>query len=124
MGFRRISYKRYFNKIDQITEVIRTDLVKKEIYIVYARELAKYLDPKITFYKPSRSTIDIFSPKSVKKSTRDIINVMINKKFLIWIESLKLLLLKEKMKCVKCSGEIDFQDKIEYVEAKSKDCSL
>jgi hypothetical protein len=49
---------------------------------------------------------------------------MINKNYLIWIESLRLLLLKEKMKCIECNGDIQFQDKIEYVEVKCKNCSL
>jgi len=116
--------KRYFNKVDQTAEVIKNDLVKKEIFIVYSQALGQYLDPKITFYKPTRSVIGVFSPNSVKDSTWDVINAMVNKKHLIYIESLRLVLLKEKMKCIKCEGEIDFQDKVDYIDAKCKDCSL
>ncbi len=116
--------KMYFNKVDQIAKAIKADLVKKEIYIISVRALGQYLDPKISFYKPSRSTISVFSPNSLKKSTWDVINAMINKKYLIFIESLRLLLLKEKMKCIKCEGEIDFHDKVDYIDIECKKCSL
>ncbi|KKL95439.1 hypothetical protein LCGC14_1854600 [marine sediment metagenome] len=116
--------KMYSIKVDQIAEEFRTDLVKKEIFIVYSQALGQYIDPKITFYKPSRSTSGIYIPNSLKGSTLDVINAMIRKKYLIYIESLRLLLLKEKMKCNKCKGEIEFQDKIDYIEVKCKKCSL
>ena len=48
---------------------------------------------------------------------------MITNGFLIYVESANLLLIKEKMKCVKCNGEIIFQDKIDYIDVKCKDCA-
>ncbi|MCP6718604.1 MAG: hypothetical protein KJI71_00045 [Patescibacteria group bacterium] len=116
--------KKYFKQVDLTAKVIKADLVKKEIYIISVRSLGQYFDPKISFYKPSRSTISVFNSNSLKDSTWDVINSMINKNYLIFIESLRLLLLKEKMKCIKCEGEIDFQDKVDYIDIKCKNCSL
>ncbi len=114
----------YIKKINQMAESFKKVLIEKEIYIVALAELGRYLDPKIQFYKPSRASIDVFNTRTVKKSTFDVINRMINIGILIYIESRKLLLLKEKMICIECGGEILFHDKINYVDAKCQGCAV
>lgn len=47
---------------------------------------------------------------------------MIINKFLIYIESNKLILLREKMVCIECGGEILFQDKVNFVDVKCHEC--
>ena len=116
--------QKYLDKIEQNVEAMRHDLLSKEIFIVKVRDFGQYLDPKISFYKPSRSAIDIYNPNSVKESTKEVINTMIMNDILIYIESLGLFLLKEKMICVKCAGGIEFEDKVDFVEARCKSCSL
>jgi len=99
-------------------------LKKKEIFIVNVRELTKYLDTKIQFYKPSQTSIEVFNSGAVKKSTLDVINRMSHAGILIYIESKSLLLLKEKMICIKCGGEILFNDKIDRVDVKCHKCDM
>ena len=116
--------KEYLDKVKQISEVVRQDLLKKDIFIIRVNDFGQYYDKKITLSKPSRSKIGIYNINSVKESTKDVINSMIMEGILIYIESPNLFLLKEKMKCVKCEGDIVFQDKVDFVEAGCKNCSL
>jgi len=119
-----LKINRYNKKVNQIAERFKNLLRTKDIFIVTTGELGKYLDPKIQFYKPSRSSISFFDPAALKKSTLDVINRMINLGFLIYIESNNLLLLKEKMICIECGGEILFEDKIDSVDAKCQGCAM
>jgi len=118
-----LEINKYNKKINQVAERFKKILLTKEIFIVNTRELGKYIDPKIQFYKPSNASIGFFNPGALKKSTIEVINKLINIGFLIYVESADLLLLKEKMKCVKCNGEIMFQDKIDFIDVKCKDCA-
>jgi len=113
----------YNKKVNQNANAFKNILIEKEIFIVDIMELARYFDPKIQFYKPSRASIEVFNIRAVKKSTIAVIDRMINNGILIYIESNKLLLLKEKMICIKCGGEILFHDKINYVKVKCQKCS-
>ena len=124
MGAYWLEDNKYQKKVNKMAEVFKNILLEKEIYIVNVKELIRYFDPKIQFYKPSRASIDIFNVGAAKKSTLDVINRMINIGILIYIESNKLILLKEKMICIKCRGKILFHDKIDYVEAKCQKCVL
>lgn len=119
-----LKINRYNKKVDQIAEIFKNEMIKKEIFIVSTREFGKYLDPKIRFYKPSRASVDFFNAGALKKSTLDVINGMINLGFLIYIESNELLLLKEKMICIECGGEILFEDKIDSVDIKCQGCTM
>jgi len=114
---------KYNKEIDQIVTKFKDLLISKEIYIAKVGELGEYLDPKIQIYKPSQASIGIYNIEALKESTLDVINEMITKGFLIYIESMKLLLLKEKMVCIVCGGEILFQDKLDSVDANCKKCS-
>lgn len=119
-----LKINRYNKKVNQIAERFKNLLITKEIFIVTTRELGKYLDPKIQFYKPSRASIAFFNAGALKESTLDVINRMIDRGFLIYIESNRLLLLKEKMICIECGGEILFEDKIDSVDAKCQGCGM
>ncbi len=123
MGGYWLEINKYNRKLNQTTEAFKNVLIEKEIYIVNVRELVRYIDSKIQFYKPSRASIDVFNINAAKKSTIAVINRMINIGILIHIESHKLLLLKKKMICIECDGEILFHDKINYVDVKCQKCS-
>jgi len=118
-----LEINKYNKKVNQMAKAFKNILLEKEIFIVDVMELARYIDPKIQFYKPSRASVEVFNIRAVKKSTIAVINRMINIGILIYIESNKLLLLKEKMICIECGGEILFQDKINYVKVKCQKCS-
>jgi len=118
-----LEINRYNKKVNQVVELFKKIMLTKEIIIVDLIELEKYLDPKIQFYKPSRASIDFFSANAIKKSTLDVISKMIIDGILIYIESKRLILLKEKMTCIKCGGEILFQDKLDFVDVKCSACS-
>ena len=83
-----LKINRYNKKVDQIAEIFKNEMIKKEIFIVPTRELGKYLDPKVRFYKPSRASVDFFNAGALKKSTLDVINGMINLGFLIAVRSI------------------------------------
>lgn len=119
-----LEISKYNRKVNQMAETFKNMLKEKEIYVIYVRELTKYLDPKIQFYKPSRASVEFFNAGAAKKSTLDVINRMINIGILIYIESNKLLLLKEKMICIECGGEILFHDKMDYVNVKCQGCAV
>ena len=122
-GINWLEFNKYNKDVSNIAEHFKDLMVSKEIYIATERELGVYLDPKINIYKPSKVSIGIYNIGALKDSTLDVLNEMIHKGFLIHIESMKLLLLKEKMICKVCGGNILFHDKINIVEAKCQDCS-
>ena len=118
-----LEINKYNKKVDQMAEAFKNILIEKEIYIVDVMELARYIDPKIQFYKPSQASVDVINMGRVKESTTDILDKMNEIGILIYIESNKLLLLKEKMICIECGGEILFHDKINYVKVNCQKCS-
>ena len=122
-GIYWLEFNKYNKDVSNIANNLKDLMVSKEIYIVNERELGVYLDPKIKIYKPSKVSIGFYNIRALKASTLDVLNEMITKGFLIYIESMKLLLLKEKMVCNACDGKILFHDKINIVEAKCQDCS-
>ena len=119
-----LEINRYNNKVNQMVKTFKNILKEKEIYIVSVRELLEYLDPKIKFYKPSLASVEFFDAGARKKSTLDVLNRMVKVGLLIYIESIKLILLKEKMICINCGGEIIFHDKIDNVDIKCHKCDM
>lgn len=122
-GIYWLELNKYNKDVNNIANKFKDMMIAKEIYIAEERELGVYLDPKIKIYKPSKISIGIYNNRTLKGSTLDILNEMVNKGFLIYIESMKMLLLKEKMICKACGGKILFHDKINFVEAKCQECS-
>ncbi|MFW9872614.1 MAG: hypothetical protein ACFFG0_05880 [Candidatus Thorarchaeota archaeon] len=123
IGGHWLETNKYQKKVNQMAEAFKQILIEKEIYIVDSGELVRYFDPKISFYKPDRATIGFVTSGIIKNSTLDILNEMINSGILIYIESIKLILLREKMTCIECGGEILFHDKIDHVDIKCQKCS-
>ncbi len=122
-GINWLEFNKYNKDVSNIAKNFKDLMVSKEIYIAAERELGVFLDQKIKIYKPSKLQIDIYNPRALKGSTLDVLNEMITQDFLIYIESMRLLLLKEKMVCKTCGSKILFHDKINIVEAKCQDCS-
>ena len=122
-GISWLEFNNYNKDVSNLANDFKDIMVSKEIYIAEERELGVYLDPKINIYKPSKVSIGIYNIRALKGSTLDVLNEMIHQGFLIYIESMKLLLLKEKMVCKACGSKILFHDKINIVEAKCQNCS-
>lgn len=122
-GYFWFEIKKYNKKVNQVAETVKDELIKKEIYIVDSIELTRYFDPKIRFYKPSRASVSVLNVGAIKDSTLDVFNKMTNTGVLIHIESYRLLLLREKMFCTGCGGQIIFHDKIDHVDIKCQKCS-
>lgn len=103
---REISTRIYRREIDAIVPTIKKLMEKKEIYMVGLIQLINYIDKRHNIQR--------------REATTDIINKMIIKGILVYIESLKIIILKDKLRCSICNNYLIIKDKVNRLEIECK----
>ena len=111
---RKISNRTYWKKIDSIVPIIKKLMEEKEIYMVELIQFAKYIDKKHNIHRKLESPI--YNLRDIKEATIGIINSMIRKDLLVYIESKKIIILKDKLRCIKCHEFLNIYDKVNRIE--------
>ncbi len=111
----------YWKDIDKLIEYFEKELKNREIYVIRIEDLAEYLDKINKIYKKSNEII--YFTDSIKTSTKDCMERMIEKKILFYIPTLRILLLNEILKCEKCDGNIKILDLVDRIEMECEKCN-
>lgn len=114
-----ISDKLYWRQIDLIILDTIKMMESKELFLVDGNQFAMYLNKKQNLRKKKEGIY----PFVLKDSNKDIINQMIKKNLLIYLETTKLLILKEKLKCIKCGESLFIEDTIDNIIIKCNSCN-
>ena len=92
--------------------IIKRLMEEKEISMVDIRQFAKYIDKYHTINTKPQSTLDI-------------IKCMITKNMLVYIESKRIVILKDKLRCIKCHEFLQIYDKVNSLEIEDcKKCNI
>ena len=111
----------YWKDIDGLIEYFEKELKNREIYVIKSEDLAEYIDKQNKIYKKSNDSVDFY--KSIKTSTTDCMNRMVDKKLLFFIPTLRILILNKMLKCKKCDGNIKILDTVDHIEIKCEKCN-
>lgn len=117
----RIQNLFYWKEINKSSKYLENELKSKEMYVIFSKDLAQYVNRRFYVEKKTPRSISITS--EILSSTTDIINNMINKAILVYIQSLGIVLLREILKCKNCNEEIKVYDKVDSIDIRCNKCN-
>ncbi|KKK61432.1 hypothetical protein LCGC14_3014390 [marine sediment metagenome] len=111
----------YWKEIDGLIENIEKQLKNREIYVIKKEDLAQYIEKQNKIYKKSDEST--YFNYSIKISTNDCMERMVEKKILFDIPTLRVLILNEILICKICDGNIKILDLVDRVEINCEQCN-
>ncbi len=107
--------------MDSLIEFFEEELKNREIDVIRSEDLAKFIDKQNKISKKSEEII--YFTNTIKTSTTDCMNRMVEKNILFYVPTLRILILNEILKCKKCDGNIKILDLVNQIEMKCEKCN-